>query len=309
MSPARVPDELLLAFRGTAIVTGANVGVGEQIALALAGSAQRVVLACRSLDKAEAARHRILTVHPRACVEVEALDLSALDSVRAFVKRWRERGDSRVDLLCCNAGAILVEKACTEDGFELNYQANALGHFLLSILMLPFLVNAPSPRITYTSSGVAFSGVLDPQSAETPGPWSGLTGIRDAYQAYSNSKLYQCLSAEELRRRLARSPRHRHISISLAHPGFVYSQFTQRALPVPQCVVALVNTVTWMFGRSPEQGSRSVLWAALSPSIDPARPFYADSRPSTLPPFCEDDRIRVDAFEMMLRECRAELAL
>ena len=77
-----------------------------------------------------------------------------------------------------------------------------------------------------------------------------------------------------------------------------------------------------MFGRSaclqrcavadaagPEQGSRSVLWAALSPSIDPARPFYADSRPSTLPPFCEDDRIRVDAFEMMLRECRAELAL
>ena len=146
--------------------------------MALAPSARRIVLACRSVDKAEAARHRILTVHPRARVEVEPLDLSALDSVRAFVKRWRERDDGRVDLLCCNAGAIMVEKTQTEDGCELNYQANALGHFLLSILMLPFLVEAPTARITHTSSGVAFSGVLDRQSANTPEEWSGLSGIR-----------------------------------------------------------------------------------------------------------------------------------
>ena len=60
-------------------------------------------------------------------------------------------------------------------------------------------------------------------------------------------------------------------------------------------------------GAGPEQGSRSVLWAALSPSIDPARPFFADSRPSTLPPMCADDQIRVDAFNAMLADCHVEL--
>lgn len=168
-----VPTELIQSFNGTAIITGANTGVGEQVARALAEMARRVVLCCRNTEKGEGARQRILSVHPAATVEVEELDLSSLSSVRGFVKRWKEREDQTIELLCCNAGGVQLAKNKTEDGHEATYQINALSHHLLAMELLPSLALAERPRIVYTCSKASFRGKIDFEAEDTPELWNG----------------------------------------------------------------------------------------------------------------------------------------
>lgn len=137
----------------TALVTGANAGIGFEVAMVLAVRGATVVLACRDTAKAEAAAARIRAAAPQAKTETLRIDLASLASVRRAAEQFRS-GHRRLDLLINNAGLIHPGRATTEDGFELHFGTNHLGHFALTGQLLDRLLAAPGSRIvTVSASG------------------------------------------------------------------------------------------------------------------------------------------------------------
>lgn len=236
----------------TAIVTGANSGIGLVTARELAGHGARVILACRNLAAAESASFEIV-----GDTRVEELDLSSLASVRAFAERW----EGPLDLLVNNAGVMTPPKyRQTADGFELQFGTNHLGHFALTGLLLPALLagggsSTRGPRVVTVSSIAHFGGneaVLEgnPEAAYSP------------QKTYSQSKLANLLFARELQRRAtaAGSP----LVSTAAHPGVsVTNLFTSPdgmgSKPLVRRVAPLLMKLVL---QSPEAGARPSLYAA-----------------------------------------------
>jgi NAD(P)-dependent dehydrogenase (short-subunit alcohol dehydrogenase family) len=153
----------------TAVVTGANGGLGLQTALALAGAGAHVVLAARDAAKTEAAEARIRVSHPSASLEVVPLDLGDLSSVAAAARSVLDRHE-RVDLLVNNAGVMAMPQRTTADGFELQFGVNHLGHWALTAHLLPALLRAPAARVvTVTSTARHRARRLDPSDVHLSG--------------------------------------------------------------------------------------------------------------------------------------------
>jgi NAD(P)-dependent dehydrogenase (short-subunit alcohol dehydrogenase family) len=191
----------------TAIITGANSGIGWQVAWQLARHGARVVLACRDVGRAKQAAARIQGSGPPVDVEVAELDLADMRSVRTFGEGWQEP----LHLLVNNAGVMAPpRRASTRDGFELQFGTNHLGHFVLTGLLLPWLLAEADARVVTVSSLAHFGGNADVLRAND-------TGSYRPQRAYSNSKLANLLFALELQRRAAayEVP----LTSTAAHPG------------------------------------------------------------------------------------------
>ncbi|MFG2987156.1 oxidoreductase [Streptomyces sp. NPDC048258] len=160
-TPDSIPDQ----SGRLVVVTGANSGIGQVTAQALARRGAHVVLACRSPQRGQAALDRLLAQAPGVHAEVRLLDLADLASVRAFADGWDH---GRLDLLVNNAGVAIVPFARTADGFESQFGINHLGTFALTGLMMPHLLASPDPRVvTVSSEGQRFARFdLDNLSAE-----------------------------------------------------------------------------------------------------------------------------------------------
>jgi NAD(P)-dependent dehydrogenase (short-subunit alcohol dehydrogenase family) len=242
-TPADLPD---LTGR-TAVVTGANSGIGAHTARELAAHGATVVLACRNLESGHLAAAG-MAGSPR----VERLDLASQASVREFAERW----DGPLDLLVNNAGVMTPRRYReTEDGFELQYGTNHLGHVALTARLLPALLAAAAPRVVTVSSIAHHRGdasVLDGNPEAT----------YRAERAYGNSKLANLLFARELHRRAqaAGSP----LVSTAAHPGvsatnLVGSPDGLGANPVVRRLAPFVMPVLFQSGAA---GANPILYAA-----------------------------------------------
>lgn len=134
-----------------AIVTGANSGIGFEAAKALAQKGAHVVMACRNMEKGHNALVSLKQADPSASVEVMELDLSSLQSVRAFADAFKQKHD-RLDILVNNAGIMMVPYGATEDGFEQQMGTNHLGHFALTGLLYDLIKQTPGARVVSVSS-------------------------------------------------------------------------------------------------------------------------------------------------------------
>jgi NAD(P)-dependent dehydrogenase (short-subunit alcohol dehydrogenase family) len=236
-----------------AVITGANIGLGYETALAMASKGCTVVLACRNSAKAEAAKATILAQHPKARVECMTLDLGSLKSVRAFAAAYKKR-HATLDLLINNAGIMMPPYSLSEDGFESQLAANYLGHFALTGLLLPLIVKTPNSRIVSLSS--------------LAHKWSGIrfddlhfTRRYNKRLAYGQSKLACLLFAYELQRRLARAG---HTTLSVAaHPGVSSTNLFQH---LPK-VVQVFAPLTALVFQAAEGGAQPTLYAALGDDI------------------------------------------
>ncbi|MFI6309714.1 SDR family NAD(P)-dependent oxidoreductase [Nocardia fusca] len=194
----------------TAVVTGANSGLGFETATALAAKGAHVVLAVRNLDKGKAAADRITAATPGARVELQQLDLGSLDGVRAAAAEIKA-GHPRIDLLINNAGVMYPPKESTADGFELQFGTNHLGHFALTGLLLDTLLPVPGSRVvTVSSFGHRIRAAIHFDDLNFDRGYSRLA-------AYGQSKLANLLFAYELQRRLAGAGQ-ATIAVA-AHPG------------------------------------------------------------------------------------------
>jgi NAD(P)-dependent dehydrogenase (short-subunit alcohol dehydrogenase family) len=193
-----------------AIVTGANTGLGKEAAHELARHGAHVILACRSVEKGEAALEQIQARTGNASAEVMKLDLGSLESIRAFAEGFLDHYD-RLDILINNAGVMFTPYGMTEDGFEQQLGVNHLGHFALTGLLLERILETPGSRIVNVSSGGHRMGSMDFDDLQ----WK--SGRYQSGRAYGRSKLANLLFTYELQRRLQAA---NESTIALAaHPG------------------------------------------------------------------------------------------
>ncbi len=233
----------------TAIVTGANTGIGYETARALARKGAKVILACRDVSKAATAVARIQAEKPTGSVEAQALDLSDLESVRSFAESFAKQ-NSRLDLLINNAGVMIPPKSQTKQGFELQFGTNHLGHFALTGHLLPLLRKTAGARVVVVSSGAHHMGHIE---------FDDLQFARRGYKpwaAYSQSKLANLLFAFELQRRLRAAGA--DIVVTAAHPGWTATDL-QRSSSV------ISKVFNPLFAMKPPEGALPTLRAATDP--------------------------------------------
>ena len=242
-------DHILDQTGRTAVVTGANTGIGLETARMLALKGAHVVLACRNVEKGRAAVERVLAARPVGSVTLAALDLSDLDSVAAFATTFTA-SHARLDLLINNAGVMVPPLGRTKQGFELQLGTNHLGHFALAARLLPLAQRTAGARVVVVSSAAQNFGRIDQDD---------LNWERRSYRpwaAYCQSKLANQLFALELHRRLAAAGS--HVRVTSAHPGFTATDL-QRTSPMSR----LFNPI---FGMRPVDGALPTLRAATDPA-------------------------------------------
>lgn len=243
----------------TAIVTGANSGIGYQTALELARHGAAVTLACRDRGRGEAALRRLKAAVPAAAAELALLDLADLASIRRFAEMYHAQ-HPRLDLLINNAGLMAIPQRQTVDGFEMQFGVNHLGHFALTGRLLPLLLAQPLARIVTVSSGahrpgrIAFDDVQHRQRYRT-------------WQVYAQSKLANLLFTFELQRRLAAAG-HDDVSVA-AHPGFAATNLVAAGprLAGHPLRARLVRAAVRLLGQSDARGALPTLYAAAAPGV------------------------------------------
>jgi NAD(P)-dependent dehydrogenase (short-subunit alcohol dehydrogenase family) len=243
----------------TAVVTGANSGIGYVTARELAGRGARVVLACRNVARGAEAADRLAIEVPGAEPEFVRLDLGDLASVREFAATY-EREHDRLDLLINNAGVMALPYGRTADGFETQFGVNHLGHFALTGLLLPALLGTPGARVVTVSStmhAVSNIDITDLNSEGRYGRWI----------AYGRSKTANLLFTHELARRLAAIGS--EVVAAAAHPGYAATNL-QTASPKQEgrrAAEQFMRIGNRYFAQSADSGALPTLYAATAPEV------------------------------------------
>ena len=237
-----------------AIVTGANNGIGFETTKAIAKYGFKVIMACRNMVKAEKAKASILNTIPNADLDILRLDLSNLDSVRAFVKNFKEQY-TKLDVLINNAGVLIYSGKKNEAGIELQFATNHLGHFLLTNLLFEMVPDISASRIVALSS-LAHKGAkihFDDLNCEK---------THDADAAYGQSKLANLMFADELNRRLKKAGK--KIVALAVHPGGSDSGLFDEMSKVKYYTFKILSPLIL---NSNASAAKPSLFAALSPEV------------------------------------------
>jgi NAD(P)-dependent dehydrogenase (short-subunit alcohol dehydrogenase family) len=243
----------------TIIVTGGNSGIGYEAALQFARKNAQMILACRSVEKASAAASQIIASHPEAKVEVMELDLSSLESVRNFARAFHT-SHRTLNVLVNNAGVMAIPYRRTDDGFEMQFGTNHLGHFALTGLLLDTLLAGEGARVVNVASGAHRIGRIrfdDLQSQHGYYKWL----------AYGQSKLANLLFTLELQRR-ADAAGVKLLAVA-CHPGYAATNL-QSAGPRMRGSSGMESfwkTMNSMFAQSSAMGALPTLYAATSREV------------------------------------------
>ncbi|XAR70138.1 Very-long-chain 3-oxoacyl-CoA reductase [Bertholletia excelsa] len=248
----------------TAIITGATSGIGAETARVLAKRGARLVLPARSLKAAEDAKARILSEFPESEIVVMALDLSSLRSVRSFVSEF-ESLNLHLNLLINNAGKFSHDCAISDDGVEMTFATNYLGHFLLTKLLLNRMVETAKAtgvqgRIVNVSSSIHswFSG----DAIRYLGLITRNKSHYDATRAYALSKLANVLHTKALAQRLQEMEA--NVTANCVHPGIVRTRLTREREGL---VTDLVFFLASKFLKTIPQAAATTCYVAIHPRL------------------------------------------
>ena len=238
----------------TVVITGANTGIGKETAVDLAKRGARVIIGCRNMEKGKEALKEIQERSGSTDVFLDKLDLASLDSVRKFADNILN-SEPVLDILINNAGVMACDYQKTEDGFEMQFGTNHLGHFLLTMLLLDRLKrSAPSRIITvssvghkFASKGINFDDIHYEKSY-------------DSWDAYFNSKLANVLFTRELSKRLEGT----HVTANAVHPGAVRTELMRHSI----LSSALFTRIHWYLCKTPEQGAQTSIYCAVSEEME-----------------------------------------
>lgn len=238
----------------TAIVTGANSGMGLATTTELARQGYRVIMACRSEKRGQQALQEALRQSGSNAIELMLCDLGSLDSIRHFAQTFRERYDT-LDVLINNAGVVMVKRKETSDGFEQSIGINHLGHFLLTLLLMEPLKAAKQGRIVNVSSGAYKAGKIhfdDPHLHHRYNP----------IKSYAQSKLANVLFTRALAHKVADT----RITVNCLHPGAVGTSIgVDRNTGFGTRIMALAAKLPFFL--SPEEGAQTAIYLATSPEV------------------------------------------
>ncbi len=238
------------------LITGGNAGIGKETAVGLASKGAHVVLTSRDATRGVDAVTEIKQRSGNDAVDVMALDLASLASVREFAAAFLNRYD-RLDVLIDNAGLVLASRRVTEDGNEMTFQVNHLGHFLLTELLRDRLVASAPSRVIVVASDAH-------KSARHGLDFDDLQSARRyrSFGVYGKTKLANILFTRELARRLAGTG----VTVNSVHPGFVASRFGRDG--DTGLVGKLMMPLTRPFALNATQGAQTSIYLASDPAVE-----------------------------------------
>jgi retinol dehydrogenase 12 len=244
----------------TVLITGANQGIGKASAIALGKRGAKLVLVCRSAEKARAA---IADVERAGAKEVDLLvgDMGSQADIRRVAAQFKSKHD-RLDVLLNNAGVLVPSRHRTVDGLEETFAVNHLGYFLMTSALLDVVKASAPSRIVNVSSEAHRRSKMH---------WDDLQLEASGYSqfaAYGQSKLCNILFTRELARRLAGT----RVTANSLHPGVIASGFGQTY----SGVVSLLVKMARPFMISPDEGARTQVYLASSPEVEGITGKYFD---------------------------------
>ncbi len=247
----------------TIVVTGANTGIGEWTARALASAGARVIFACRQSATGEAAVARTRQAHPGCKAEFAELDLASFPSITRFAERLDAK---RIDDLICNAGLLQTTWAQTEEGFERMVGVCHIGHFLLARLLMTRLLKSAAPRVVMVSS-LSHKSPAKLDFGRLPMTRENFRGMT----AYGQAKLCNVLMAKSLQSRYGS----RGLTACSLHPGTMITTDIARSSGLFSAIMKLVSPFT----KSPVQGAATTVYATVhEPASDLAGQYLQDCR-------------------------------
>jgi NAD(P)-dependent dehydrogenase (short-subunit alcohol dehydrogenase family) len=271
----------------TVLVTGGNTGIGKETVVALARAGAHVVFTTRDAQKGTVARDEIRARAGTGAVDVMELDLARFASVREFADRFGERHD-RLEVLVNNAGLLLGSRRETTDGYEMTFQVNHLGPFLLTTLLRDQLVAGDAARVVNVSS--------DAHSSARKGlDFDDLQSTRRyrSYAVYGRTKLANIMFTRELARRWDDTG----VTANAVHPGFVASRFGRDG--DTGRLTGMVFPLLKPFARTPEQGAQTQVYVASA--AEPAGitgGYWVKSAPATPSAAAQDDAAAARLWEI-----------
>ncbi|KAF7481480.1 retinol dehydrogenase 13 isoform X1 [Marmota monax] len=266
----------------TVIVTGANTGIGKQTALELARRGGNVILACRDMEKCEAAARDIRGETLNHRVSARHLDLASLKSVREFAAKVIEE-EERVDILINNAAVMRCPHWTTEDGFEMQLGVNYLGHFLLTNLLLDKLKASVPGRVVNLSSLAHVAGHVDLEDLN----WQRRK--YDTKAAYCQSKLALVLFTKELSRRL----RGTGVTVNALHPGVARTELGRHTGMHRSTFSSFtLGPIFWLLVKSPQLAAQPSTYLAVAEELEGVSGKYFDGFKEKAPaPEAEDEEL------------------
>ncbi|XP_062402568.1 retinol dehydrogenase 13-like isoform X2 [Sardina pilchardus] len=262
----------------TVLITGANTGIGKETAVDLASRGARVILACRDLAKATFAAEDIRERSGNGNVVVKKLDLASLQSVRELAEDVLKTED-RLDILINNAGVMSCPKWQTQDGFEMQFGVNHLGHFLLTNCLLDLLKKSSPSRIVNVSSlaherGEMYFDDINLDKDYTP------------QKAYKQSKLANVLFSRELSRRLQGTG----VNVYSLHPGIIHTELGRHFWPKLALWKRILYQPFVLLIKTPTEGAQTTIYCAVEESLaNESGLYYSDCERKPVAPQGLDD--------------------
>ncbi|XP_070763490.1 retinol dehydrogenase 13 [Enoplosus armatus] len=264
----------------TVLITGANTGIGKETALDMAQRGARVILACRDMTRARIAADEIRQKSGNGNVVVKKLDLASLQSVRDLAKDVQET-EERLDILINNAGIMMCPKWKTNDGFEMQFGVNHLGHFLLTNLLLDLLRKSAPSRIIIVSSLAHEKGRIHFDDIN-------LDKDYQREKSYRQSKLANVLFCRELATRLEGTS----VTVYSLHPGVIRTELGRHLFPTLSLWKRIIAMPFLMLIKSPWEGAQTTIYCAVDESLaDVSGLYYSDCAPKTAAPQALDDTV------------------
>ncbi|KAF3853469.1 hypothetical protein F7725_014157 [Dissostichus mawsoni] len=231
----------------TVVITGANTGIGKETARDLAKRGGRIIMGCRDMEKCETAAKEIrgntLNPHVYAC----QLDLASMKSIREFAEKIKQK-EQRVDVLINNAGVMRCPEGKTEDGFDMQFGVNHLGHFLLTNLLLDKLKESAPSRVINLSSLAHIVGKMDFEDLH----WEKKKF--DTKQAYCTG-----------------------VTVNAVHPGVVATELGRHTnLHQSQFSTTVLSPFFTLLVKSPELGAQPSIYLAVSEEVEGLTGAYYD---------------------------------
>lgn len=252
----------------TALITGANSGIGKMTAIDLAKQGYHIIMVCRNQEKAEKARKEIIEEAKNDKIDIVLCDLGIMNQIQEVAKKIRDTYP-KLDLLVNNAGMLPDrDRKTTEEGLEVTFAVNHLSYLLLTKELLPLLGKTDSARIVNVASEAHRSGRFEPDNLQLEKGYS-------TYKAYGNSKLFNIMFT----RHLARVIEGTGITAYSLHPGVVDTRFASNS----DSIFAKLFNLGRFFMISPKKGAETTHYLCTEPRIEHLSGQYFVKKKSVKP--------------------------
>ncbi|XP_040023654.2 retinol dehydrogenase 12, like [Gasterosteus aculeatus] len=270
----------------TVLITGANTGIGKETAVDLAKRGAKVIMACRDMERGQAAAKEVIEISGSQNVVCMKLDLADSKSIREFAEAINQ-GEPKLNILINNAGVMVCPYGKTQDGFEMQIGVNHFGHFLLTHLLIDLIKRSAPARVVTVSSMAHSWGSINLEDINSEKSY-------DKKSAYSQSKLANVLFTRSLAKKLEGSG----VTTYSLHPGVVQTDLWRHLSGPQQFAMKIVSPFT----KTSSQGAQTSIYCAVEPSLGKeSGGYYSDCAPASCSAAGKDDVLAQKLWDLSCR--------